>query len=558
MNATALGVTFWLPPQSSLRLHVRHMSRTGRPADVDHGKATTFSVVFRSRRRFEVLEVFLAWSRREDVARSGGNAGWLPFFTFFARVGYWRHEPVVHSRLVVSFLSDSCFATVRPSGVEISLVSSVVFGWSLLSLLAPPAVELGMLCELVLPRGMPQDCVSPWFGQFASFLVPDVLLQMVVWVVMLYCGVVSPGVGAPCFCVLVGANVVALFKLLAFRLGPVWPVVPFQYHELAPECFGIVPFGALVHWVVPWVAPGACDSTVCCVVCLDRSPISGTPGFGHGVLVSATMCLVGFCWRWSGLLTGVSRVVVEDEEEEDVIRLTLVHVDHRDAGSEGWNGRRDVEGKEEGRSCCLGVEELVRSEEEGRSCCLGVEELVRSEEEVANLRILRVCLSASVATAVHIATPEEASARLSLLSGNPIPVYPLRECSGYGLCGGTGVCGFPTSWCVRGLGWFCLLALDLVEFLLLWLVRDWVFGSVGGGANFGVPYGVREVGSLHPVPACRLREFSKLQVGTQASVYGRDKVLVATQNTMLPPSPSGLVATPSLLCSGCDKGCAAS
>ncbi|MQL91653.1 hypothetical protein Taro_024268 [Colocasia esculenta] len=29
--------------------------------------------------------------------------------------------------------------------------------------------------------------------------------------------------------------------------------------------------------------------------------------------------------------------------------------------------------------------------------------------------------------------------------------------------GGTGACGFPTSWCVRGLGWFCLLALDLVE-----------------------------------------------------------------------------------------------
>ncbi|MQL69487.1 hypothetical protein Taro_001770 [Colocasia esculenta] len=27
------------------------------------------------------------------------------------RVGYWRHEPVVHSRVVESFLSDSCFAT---------------------------------------------------------------------------------------------------------------------------------------------------------------------------------------------------------------------------------------------------------------------------------------------------------------------------------------------------------------------------------------------------------------------------------------------------------------
>ncbi|MQM20355.1 hypothetical protein Taro_053373 [Colocasia esculenta] len=29
--------------------------------------------------------------------------------------------------------------------------------------------------------------------------------------------------------------------------------------------------------------------------------------------------------------------------------------------------------------------------------------------------------------------------------------------------GGTDVCGFLTLWCVRGLGWFCLWALDLVE-----------------------------------------------------------------------------------------------
>ncbi|MQM19390.1 hypothetical protein Taro_052394, partial [Colocasia esculenta] len=36
---------------------------------------------------------------------------------------------------------------------------------------------------------------------------------------------------------------------------------------------------------------------------------------------------------------------------------------------------------------------------------------------------------------------------------------------------GTGVCSFPTWRCVRGLGWFYLWALDLVEFLLLWPVR---------------------------------------------------------------------------------------
>ncbi|MQM13857.1 hypothetical protein Taro_046784, partial [Colocasia esculenta] len=36
-----------LPPQSSLRLHVHYVSRVGWPADVDHGKATAFSVAFR-------------------------------------------------------------------------------------------------------------------------------------------------------------------------------------------------------------------------------------------------------------------------------------------------------------------------------------------------------------------------------------------------------------------------------------------------------------------------------------------------------------------------------
>ncbi|MQM17107.1 hypothetical protein Taro_050075 [Colocasia esculenta] len=46
LNATALGVAFWLPPQSGLCLHVRCVSRTGWPADVEHGKATTFFVAF--------------------------------------------------------------------------------------------------------------------------------------------------------------------------------------------------------------------------------------------------------------------------------------------------------------------------------------------------------------------------------------------------------------------------------------------------------------------------------------------------------------------------------
>ncbi|MQL92290.1 hypothetical protein Taro_024912, partial [Colocasia esculenta] len=32
------------------------------------------------------------------------------FLCCVVQVGYWRHEPVVRSRVVASFLSDSCFA----------------------------------------------------------------------------------------------------------------------------------------------------------------------------------------------------------------------------------------------------------------------------------------------------------------------------------------------------------------------------------------------------------------------------------------------------------------
>ncbi|MQM22369.1 hypothetical protein Taro_055420, partial [Colocasia esculenta] len=50
LNATALGVAFWLPPRSGLRLHVRRVSHAGRLADIGVEKATAFSIAFRSRR----------------------------------------------------------------------------------------------------------------------------------------------------------------------------------------------------------------------------------------------------------------------------------------------------------------------------------------------------------------------------------------------------------------------------------------------------------------------------------------------------------------------------
>ncbi|MQL97189.1 hypothetical protein Taro_029875 [Colocasia esculenta] len=100
----------------------------------------------------------------------------------------------------------------------------------------------------------------------------------------------------------------------------------------------------------------------------------------------------------------------------------------------------------------------------------------------------------------------------------------------------TGEFSSLTLWSVRGAGWFCLWALDLVEFLLLWLVRDWlsllslvheahppyslqVFGSVGGSTTFGGPWrgserSGRYSGGYLPVGSeCELQESVAAVVG---------------------------------------------
>ncbi|MQL90509.1 hypothetical protein Taro_023104 [Colocasia esculenta] len=72
------------------------------------------------------------------------------------------------------------------------------------------------------------------------------------------------------------------------------------HHVLVLECFGFVPSGALVHCVVPWVAPGACDSTMCYAVCLfvkfvcrfmTSLGVGGVELFASGTLC-ASLCLV--------------------------------------------------------------------------------------------------------------------------------------------------------------------------------------------------------------------------------------------------------------------------
>ncbi|MQM04173.1 hypothetical protein Taro_036965 [Colocasia esculenta] len=109
LNATTLVVAFWFPPRSGPRLHVRRVSRAGQHADVDLKKVTPYSVagqteisrlcLARGRNccgvlgRFGIWESFSAWSRCEDIARSGGDAvSWL-VFAFFTKGEIRRGVP---------------------------------------------------------------------------------------------------------------------------------------------------------------------------------------------------------------------------------------------------------------------------------------------------------------------------------------------------------------------------------------------------------------------------------------------------------------------------------
>ncbi|MQM09782.1 hypothetical protein Taro_042660 [Colocasia esculenta] len=119
LNATALVVAFLLPPLSiDVCMHAKCRALGGLLTSGNPGRTELSQALFDQGGsccgiswRFKVLVEFLARSRREDVVRSGGNAEGSPIFTFFTKVGYWTDHPVVHSRVVASFLSDSCFVT---------------------------------------------------------------------------------------------------------------------------------------------------------------------------------------------------------------------------------------------------------------------------------------------------------------------------------------------------------------------------------------------------------------------------------------------------------------
>ncbi|MQM10464.1 hypothetical protein Taro_043358 [Colocasia esculenta] len=190
---------------------------------------------------------------------------------------------------------------------------------------------------------------------------------------------------------------------------------PFRltHRMLVLECFGFVPSGALVHCVVPWVAPGACDSTTCCVVWpyrwyagLRLWPLSEfslsswgrvcsvvVPYFGLGssevgvftstsavVLVSVWLC-VALAWRCVSVASWVS--------DATVIRVTMSVCVASLSGSVSPLRLRIAP--------CQWVVTAFRhvgrltpvrvvGKEESCAWCRGVVDLAWSEEEVANQR----------------------------------------------------------------------------------------------------------------------------------------------------------------------------
>ncbi|MQL84349.1 hypothetical protein Taro_016853 [Colocasia esculenta] len=116
-KATASYVTFRSRRRAMSRSQPRCVFKQGRPSRASHEQSLEKLCSARGgccggfARQFGVLVWFLARSRREDVAWSGGDAVSWSVCAFFAKVGYWFDQPVVCSCVVASFLSDSCFAS---------------------------------------------------------------------------------------------------------------------------------------------------------------------------------------------------------------------------------------------------------------------------------------------------------------------------------------------------------------------------------------------------------------------------------------------------------------
>ncbi|MQM11519.1 hypothetical protein Taro_044426, partial [Colocasia esculenta] len=130
--------------------------------------------------------------------------------------------------------------------------------------------QLDCLCYSLLGRCRSRCCV---LGR-VSGCYSDLVSVVGVWLAVLLVEASALHCGFPyhAWKRLVAMRVFFLYFPLVAPGGdtPLWYCAAgVRIHRvLVLECFGFVPSGALVHCVVPRVALGACDSTMCCAMCL--------------------------------------------------------------------------------------------------------------------------------------------------------------------------------------------------------------------------------------------------------------------------------------------------
>ncbi|MQL91596.1 hypothetical protein Taro_024212, partial [Colocasia esculenta] len=197
----------------------------------------------------------------------------------FIGAGLWSAEPVEVHRLAIVFWW--CFpelfvvvllvATALPSRLSCCATSGLRYAAVVLAvafwLLGVVVLSHGIWCHVAHCGDLCGEGPSPCVVLRAACLMFSVRRHQfsVVWLawasIVPVC--VSP-VLQLCLQALVAVWCVALSACVGS--GPVWPVLPFVACGFLWAAFG----RALVHCVALWVVPGACVSTVCCVVFPDR------------------------------------------------------------------------------------------------------------------------------------------------------------------------------------------------------------------------------------------------------------------------------------------------
>ncbi|MQL68786.1 hypothetical protein Taro_001036 [Colocasia esculenta] len=250
--------------------------------------------------------VLLVWKMLARQSRLRCIA-WLP--CVLVRISLRTNGALVV--LVEALPEPACVASAVLLAAVFSLMVRVVWSWGLCILVKVlPTIALchfwrrffpGVLCVLVskfLGRAG-GTCVSLWLEWFASFLTPGVLLQMVVWVAMLHCGV---SIALLCTGFLVGLLVQALFRCLGWRDLPhrVLMLERFGLCRLEPGCIVLY-----IGWLLVLVVALSVVRQALVVASVPVFPLAlGAIVFGYGTLLRGwhVGSLAKPCVRVAGVL----------------------------------------------------------------------------------------------------------------------------------------------------------------------------------------------------------------------------------------------------------------